>query len=84
MWEEILNLAIGNGLWAVLFVVLLCYVLKDSRSREKKYQDLIDALSDSLNIVKEVQDDVKDIKLQLANNNKEKKVKNKNEQVSKV
>ena len=81
MWEEILNLAIGTGLWAVLFVVLLCYVLKDSRSREKKYQDLIDALSDSLNIVKEVQDDVREIKMQLASGNKEKKAKNKIEQV---
>ena len=82
MWEEILNLAIGNGLWAVLFVVLLCYVLKDSRSREKKYQDLIDALSDSLNIVKEVQDDVREIKNNLSY--KEKRAKNKDEQVQKI
>lgn len=65
MWEEILNLAIGNGLWAVLFVVLLCYVLKDSKAREKKYQDIIDGLSDSLNVVKEVQEDVRDIKNQI-------------------
>ena len=79
MWEDILNLAIGNGLWAVLFVVLLCYVLKDSRVREKKYQELIDALSDSLNIVKEVQDDVKEIKNHLSF--KEKRVKSKDEQI---
>lgn len=65
MWEEILNLAIGNGLWAVLFVVLLCYILKDSKAREQKYQDIIDGLSDSLNIVKEVQEDVRDIKQQI-------------------
>lgn len=74
MWEDILNLAIGNGLWAVLFVILLCYVLKDSRAREKKYQELIDALSESLNIVKEVQDDVRDIKVEL-NSKRRSKVK---------
>ncbi len=74
MWEDILNLAIGNGLWAVLFVILLCYVLKDSRAREKKYQELIDALSESLNIVKEVQDDVRDIKIEL-NSKRRSKVK---------
>lgn len=74
MWEDILNLAIGNGLWAVLFVILLCYVLKDSRVREKKYQELIDALSESLNIVKEVQDDVRDIKIEL-NSKRRSKVK---------
>ncbi len=74
MWEDVLNLAIGNGLWAVLFVILLCYVLKDSRAREKKYQELIDALSESLNIVKEVQDDVRDIKIEL-NSKRRSKVK---------
>ena len=37
MWEEIFNLALNNGLWAVLFLMLLVYVLKDSKSRESKY-----------------------------------------------
>ena len=37
VFEEILNLAISNGLWAVLFLMLLVYVLKDSRRREIKY-----------------------------------------------
>ena len=47
MWEEIFNLALSNGLWAVLFLGLLAYVLRDSRRRERKYQATVDALIES-------------------------------------
>jgi hypothetical protein len=62
MWEQIVNLAISNGLFAVLFLGLLIYQLRDSRSREQKYQSTIEKLGDSLEIVKQVKDDVEDIK----------------------
>ena len=62
MWTEIFNLALNNGLWAVLFCVLLLYVLKDSRSREKKYQTTIESLGNSLSIVQSIKDDIEDIK----------------------
>ena len=62
MWTEIFNLALNNGLWAVLFCVLLLYVLKDSRSREKKYQTTIESLGNSLSIVQAIKDDIEDIK----------------------
>ena len=62
MWTEIFNLALNNGLWAVLFCVLLLYVLKDSRSREKKYQTTIESLGNSLSIVQSIKDDIDDIK----------------------
>ena len=62
MWQEIFNLAVNNGLWAVLFLVLLCYVLKDSRAREKKYQDTIDKLGTSIATVEEIKEDVQEIK----------------------
>lgn len=54
MWEEILNLAISNGIWAVLFLLLLIYQLKDSREREVKYQKTISSLSGSLSEVNKV------------------------------
>lgn len=62
MWEQIINLAISNGLFAVLFLGLLIYQLRDSRSREQKYQSTIEKLGDSLEIVKQVKEDVEDIK----------------------
>ena len=62
MWEQILNLAISNGLFAVLFMGLLVYQLRDSRTREKKYQSTIEKLGESLEIVKSVKEDVQEIK----------------------
>lgn len=62
MWTEIFNLALNNGLWAVLFCVLLLYVLKDSRAREKKYQTTIESLGNSLSVVQSIKEDIEDIK----------------------
>lgn len=62
MWQEVFNLAIKNGLWAVLFTGLLIFVIKDSTKREKKYQDIIKELSDSLAIVKDIKQNVDEIK----------------------
>ena len=62
MWEQIVNLAISNGLFAVLFLGLLIYQLRDSRNREQKYQITIEKLGNSLEIVKQVKEDVEDIK----------------------
>ncbi|MBQ2864562.1 MAG: hypothetical protein IJE91_03750 [Clostridia bacterium] len=58
MWEEILNLAMNNGLWAVLFMGLLIYQLKDSRTRESKYQDTITELNKTLNKVNKIDENV--------------------------
>lgn len=66
MWEQIFNLAISNGLFAVLFLGLFIYQLKDSRSREQKYQATIEKLGNSLEIVKHVKEDVEEIKLKLS------------------
>ena len=62
MWKEIFNLAINNGLWAVLFLALLVYQLRDSRNREIKYQKTIENLGKSFEMLKEVNDDVVEIK----------------------
>ena len=62
MWQDIFNLALNNGLWAVLFCVLLIYVLRDSRTREKKYQMTISSLGESLKVVESIKADVEDIK----------------------
>ncbi len=65
MWEKIFNLAIGNGIWAILFLVLLFFQLKDSKRREEKYQRTIEALGVSLKVVTEIKEDVEEIKVEL-------------------
>ena len=65
MWQEIFNLAVNNGLWAVLFLVLLFYVLRDSRVREKKYQDTIEKLGKTMECIEDIKEDVQDIKEKL-------------------
>jgi len=64
MAEQIMNIAMQNGLIAALFTGLLIYVLKDTSKREKKYQEIISELSENLNIVKEIRADVAEIKNQ--------------------
>lgn len=78
MWQEIVDLAISNGLWAVLFLFLLIFVLKDANKREKKYQDIIEKLGNNIEIIKEVQEDVKEIKTTLEKT-KRRKLKNETE-----
>jgi len=65
MWEQIVNLAISNGLFAVMILGLFIYQLRDSKNRETKYQETISKLGDSLQVVKEVKQDVEMIKEKL-------------------
>lgn len=65
MWEKIVNLAISNGLFAVLFLGLLIYLLKDSSKREKKYQQTIEALNKHLDVVEDIEKNVEEIKTEV-------------------
>ena len=62
MWEGILGMAVETGLIAALFTGLLIYVLRDTSRREKKYHDIIKQLQESLSVVKQIRQDVTDIK----------------------
>lgn len=62
MWGELLKLAAANGLWAVLFCVLLIYQLRESKAREMRYQATIQSLNENLGIVKEIKNDVEEIR----------------------
>lgn len=61
MWDQILQLAIGDGLWALLFCVLLIYELKDSRARETKYQNTISTLAKDLEYMKDIDEEIEDM-----------------------
>ncbi len=65
MWEEILQIAISNGIWAVLFVALLIYQLKDSAQREVKYQQTIEVLTQKYAVVEDIKQDIDEIKISL-------------------
>lgn len=56
------NFWMNQGPWALLFVSLLVYVMRDSKAREKKYQDTIDKLVDKLSIVDAIKGDVEELK----------------------
>ncbi len=58
MWDNILELAISDGLWALLFCVLLIYQLKDSKVKEVKYQDTISSLAKDLEYMKELDESI--------------------------
>lgn len=59
---ELLKLAAANGIWAVLFVFLFLYQLKDGRTREQSYRKTIDTLGAGLSVVGDIKEDVAEIK----------------------
>ena len=67
MINEILQLCISNGLWAVLFVFLFSYQLKTNEKREKKYEATISTLTEYVGVIKNCGQ-----KLETINNNIEK------------
>ncbi len=76
MWQEVLNIVISNGIFAVLFVFLLTYLIKDSSKRENKYNLLIKNLSDNLSSavenkenLSEIKEEVCDVKSDVETNN---------------
>lgn len=60
--DAIMNAALNQGFGYALFVFLLLYVLKTTGDREKKYQDVIDKLTEKFSIIDDIKNDVKDIK----------------------
>jgi hypothetical protein len=64
MWEKLLDYAIasGAGIFAILFILLLAWVLKTNNDREIRYIDITEKLAVSLSCVENIQKDVDDIK----------------------
>ncbi|WP_026478781.1 BhlA/UviB family holin-like peptide [Alkaliphilus transvaalensis] len=69
MENELLKLASSQGVWAVLSVVLILYILKNQEKRDVKqdqrelnYQSIIQTLTDKLNVIEAVKKDVEDVK----------------------
>ena len=61
MENELFQLATSQGIWAVLSVFLIFYILKAQEKREYKYQKIIFELTEELKIISEINDHVKNI-----------------------
>lgn len=69
MEGKVLELAATQGVWALLTVVLIFYILQAQEKRdikqgerEAKQQEIIHNLALELNIVKDIQEDINNIK----------------------
>lgn len=66
---EVLQVAATHGIWAFLSVSLIFYILKNQEKRdvkqeqrEVKYQEIISSLTQRLNTLDDIKDDVLEIK----------------------
>ena len=76
METTVMNVAVSQGIWAVLAVFLLIYIVKSNEQRdtkqeerEKNYQTVIESLTEKFQILNQVQSDLKEIKDNLFNEN---------------
>ncbi len=81
LWEEIVSVIISNGIFAVLFVILFCYQLKDGKRREEKYQKTIEDLTEHLGVIDEIKADVEYLKENIAPKRRNKDESQKSSQV---
>ena len=76
METTVMNVAVSQGIWAVLAVFLLIYIVKSNEQRdtkqeerEKNYKTVIESLTEKFQILNQVQSDLKEIKDNLFNKN---------------
>ena len=69
MESTILDAALSQGIWAVLAIFLLIYIVKANEKRdqkqeerEKNYQTVIEKLTESFRVLNEVQKDLQEFK----------------------
>ena len=69
-WTELISSVVGNGVFAMLFVFLLFYQLKDSQKREQAYRNTINDLSNHLMVIEQVRQELEDLKYMLSQEEK--------------
>ncbi|GAA0106675.1 hypothetical protein UT300013_32990 [Paraclostridium sordellii] len=62
MEKATMDLIVSQGIFAILFLWLFIDTRKENKERESKYQEIIKELADTVNIVKEIKEDVQEIK----------------------
>lgn len=61
-WTELVSAVVSNGIFAMLFVWLLFYQIKDSQKREQAYRNTIEELSTHLIIIEKVREEVSELR----------------------
>ena len=60
--STILELAVSQGIWAVLYIYLFFRMLKENKEREERYQYTIDRLSTNIKTgIEKIQDQLETI-----------------------
>lgn len=59
MDSALIKVVVSQGIFAVLFCYLLMYVLKQNGIRETNYQNLVNKLTETLPIIKEELEEIK-------------------------
>ena len=69
MESSVLDAALSQGIWAVLAVFPLIYIVKSNErfsarqeEREKQYQELLSALTEKFNVLSVIEKDIADVK----------------------
>ena len=69
MESSVLDAALSQGIWAVLAVFLLIYIVKSNErfsarqeEREKQYPELLSALTEKFNVLSVIEKDIADVK----------------------
>lgn len=65
-WTELVGAVVSNGIFAMLFVWLLFYQIKDSQKRELAYRKTIEELSTHLIIIEKVREEVGELREMLS------------------
>lgn len=67
--EQIIKAALTQGIWSMLSIFLIFYILKAQEKRDEKqeerernYQEIIAQITDQLNVVDDIKNDVEEIK----------------------
>lgn len=61
-WSEFIKIIVSNGIFAMLFVFLFIYQLRDSAKREMEYKNIIDNLFQHLEIIEDVKEEINELK----------------------
>ncbi len=61
-WSEFIKIIVSNGIFAMLFVFLFIYQLRDSAKREMEYKNIIDNLFQHLEVIEDVKEEINELK----------------------
>ncbi|AJH00770.1 BhlA/UviB family holin-like peptide [Clostridium beijerinckii] len=72
MYDDLIKVAMTQGIWTLLSCVLIVYILKAQETRdlkqeerEKNYQEIIKALTDKLNLLDSINSALNEIKIKI-------------------